>query len=428
MNLLSSGVPTSKLPSPASPCAWAAALALACGLGCVHRGASWQREPDSDRLGADSFGIVALGQPRPGRASREVAEQLDALLAKERAAGRSTLVLWLGHDFGPPGSDRFRPGDCPTRSPWLEPGMRELAATLDAHLASGGTIWGLPGPDGWRCGLPELSGSPAIAQPSAAYLIRVDASGHAELASTCTADACSIVAPASGEAPRLELVFIDPSAWIYPELDRPGSPAHAALGELDLLLGALADADPSTPRVLVSSIPIESAGAHGFGAVRARSALRWQPESVRRAIGEGRFLGVVAGLERDVQASRDLSGAIVRSNRSFLPAPLFQVVSGAAGGARPTLPVSRGNSLINELESDHAGFAWLRFDLAGGEQLGEIQVELHARVAGRWQVGSFTVPADPSAVGPLREVPPIQFCLRCDAVRGAADGEVWFDR
>jgi hypothetical protein len=410
--------------------AGALALALASPSACVHRGASWQTDPgvsgEANQLGmAGEFAVIAIGQPRPGRASREVAHQLDTVLARERAAGRTTLVIWLGHDFGPVGGDRLRPDDCPTRSPWLEPGLRELAATLHEHVRSGGVIWGLPGPDVWRCDRSdhEDADAPAIAQPASAYLVRVHADGRSELASQCFAGRCTITAAApEADPPVIELVFVDPSAWVYPELDLPDSPAHAALVELDALLAALAEHDEAPPRVLVSTLPIESAGLHGVGGGRARSAFRWQPQSVRRALDEGRFIGVVAGLERDVQASRDLSGAVVRSNRSFLPAPVFQVVSGAAGGARPTLPANRGNTLINELESNHPGFAHLQIEPD------IIRIELHARVAGRWRVGTLALPLLPTRPPPLREIPAIQPCLRCDPVRGAADGEVWFDR
>ncbi|MFV8753592.1 hypothetical protein ACNOYE_23815 [Nannocystaceae bacterium ST9] len=399
----------------------ALALLAASSPACVHRGASWVGEP-GEAIEATAFGVVAIAQPRPGRASREVARALDSLLARERAAGRTTLVIWLGHDFGPPGSDRLRAEGCPTRSPWLAPGMRELATTLREHQRSGGAIWGLPGPDGWRCPTIDLAAAPTIDPPDAAYLIRVYADGRSELASQCLAERCTIAATHEAEPARLELVFIDPSAWVYPELDRPDSPAHAALTELDALLAALAERDDDVPRVLVSPIPIESAGLHGYGGGRARSALRWQPESVRRAIGEGRFVGVIAGLERDLQASRDLSGAIMRSDRSFLAAPVFQLVSGAAGGARPTLAVSRGNTLVNELESDHTGFARLIVEAES------VRLELHARVGGRWQVGALALPLRPEPADELRPVPAIQPCLRCDPVRGAADGEAWFDR
>ncbi len=262
---------------------------------------------------------------------------------------------------------------------------------------------------------------PEIGQPAAAYLIRVYADGRSELASQCANDRCTIAGLAA-ERPWFELVFVDQSAWVYPELDRPDSAPANALVELDGLLAALADQPDPPPRVLVSTIPIESAGRHGYGGARAVSALRWQPESVRRAIGEGRFVGVIAGLERDLQVSRDLSDAIVRSNRSFLRSPVFQVVSGAAGGSGATVVYSRGNSLVNELETEHAGFAHLQIDPDS------VLVELHARVAGRWQIGTLRLPLVPEPSAELREVPAIQPCLRCDPVRGAADGESWFDR
>lgn len=347
-----------------------------------------------------------------------VARELASQLEHARAAGRTSVVLWLGHDLGRPG-DRSAP--CPTRStrlPWQAPGMRELATVLDEHVASGGALWGVAGPDALRC--PTPAEGPAIAQPDAAYLVRVHADGRSELASHCDANTCTL-APAPAEAPLLELVFVDPSAWIYPELDMPGSQARAALDELDVLLTTLA-AQPGPPRVLVTPIPIESAGMHGFGGARTRAALRLQPDALRRAIAEGRFVGVIAGLERDLQASSDLADAILRSNRSFVPAPLFQVVAGAAGGARPTAAFGRGNSLVNELESDHPGFA--RVHLKGDV----VELELVAHVRGRWRSGSLALPLVRAPLPALRDPPTIQPCLRCDVVRGAADGEVWFDR
>lgn len=346
-----------------------------------------------------------------------VARELASQLEHARAAGRTSVVLWLGHDLGRPGD---RSGPCPTRStrlPWQAPGMRELAAVLDEHVAAGGALWGVAGPDALRC--PAIPEGPAIAQPDAAYLVRVHADGRSELASRCDANNCTLAEPA--EAALLELVFVDPSAWIYPELDVPGSPGRAALDELDVLLTTLAE-QPGPPRVLVTPIPIESAGMHGFGGARTRAALRLQPDALRRAIAEGRFIGVIAGLERNLQAAGDLSDAILRSNRSFVPAPVFQVVAGAAGGARPTLPVGRGNSLVNELESDHPGFA--RVHLSGDR----VELELVAHVRGRWRSGSLAFPLARAPLPTLRDPPTIQPCLRCDVVRGAADGEVWFDR
>lgn len=391
------------------------ALLAALGLlGCVHRGASWQPRSTTTRDEA-SLELIAIGQPRPGRATRVVARELAAQLEQARASGRTSLVLWLGHDLGPAGD---RAGRCPGESPWQAPGMRELANVLDEHVEQGGALWGVSGPDALRC--PDLAEGPAIAIPDAAYLVRVHADGRSELASRCDADTCTL-APAPAQAPPLELVFVDPSAWIYPELDVPGSPARAALDELEHLLTALAE-QPGPPRVLVTPIPIESAGMHGFGGARTRAALRLQPDALRRAIGEGHFVGVVAGLERDLQASSDLADAIVRSNRSFIAAPVFQLVAGAAGGPRPTLPVGRGNSLVNELESDHPGFARVRV----GDQ--HVELELLAHVRGRWRSGSLALPLVRAPLPALRDPPNIQPCLRCDAVRGAADGEVWFDR
>ncbi len=386
------------------------------GLGCVHRGVGWQPEPSTE-VAPDGVGVIVLGQARPGHATREVAEHLDELIARERSKGNAPIVLWLGRDHGPVGPDRA--GACKPEG-WAKPGLRELEQVLSEHVEAGGSVWAMPGPDDWRCGMPRQAAP--LVQPDWAYLVHVHEDGRTTLASSCTEGErsdCELATPASDVL--VELVFVDPSPWVYPELEQSAD-ASRALDRLDALLIALAREPFTGPRILVSSVPIESSSIHGLGGWRQRVAHRFLPDSLRAAIDAGTFVGVISALERDLQVSDDLSGAIVRSDRDFIAAPIFQVISGAAGGARGELPAARGNTLLNQLESDHPGFA--RLELSRDH----VRIDLHARVVGRWQLGSRVLPLAPGPAPTLREVPPIQPCLRCDPVRAAADGEPWFDR
>ena len=354
--------------------------------------------------------LVVLGQARSGGPSRALARQL----ARTPSAG-PRVFLWLGTDFGLPGPDRA--GRCPTRATALAgPGLRELTELVREEVEAGASAWAVAGPDDWRCAFARDDLPPLVRQ--AAALLRIDDQGRATLASRCQADSCTL-APAPSDS-TLELVLLDLTPWLYPELvDR--ETRRELLARQHSLLAALV-AEPGPPRILVSAIPVETSGRYGLGGRRQRTALRYLPPFLHDALVAGVFAGAVGGLERSLQVSEDLAPAMLRGDRSFAATPVFQVVAGSAGGAAHTLPTSRSWSLIPELESEHLGFARL---LVRGEQLA---IRVHARVAGRWRTAAldFDLLRDP--LPQVRQAPTIQPCSGCDPQSGAADGPVFVPR
>lgn len=399
---------------------------LALSLGCRHRGAAWTQSAPPDSPAAVE--IFVIGQPRESPETRAVARRLDRALHEASDAGRTPVILWLGTDFGPRGPDAA--GRCPRPASALaSPALRELAEAVAGAVERGGSAWGLPGPDGWRCGLTGYEAAFAFLpynQPGLAYVLRVSHAGAVTLASSCETSTCTVM-PADDDT-LVELVAIDTSSWHYREL--AGDDLDQALfAQQASLLAALAQ-QAWRPRILVSPIPVESAGSHGLGGRKQRTAFHYVPEFVQQAIADGLFVGVLGALERNLQVSADLSGAIVRGERRFIDMPVFQVVSGSAGGASHTLPTSRGTSLQPDLEGEHTGFASLTISSSAGSS-GEpprVQVRVHARIAARWRVAGLEFPLDPAPLEPLRETPTIHPCPTCDPQRGATDGDVFVPR
>jgi hypothetical protein len=394
----------------------AVALALLLGslgvLGCRHRGAPWRASPEPAPEAA--IELFVLGQPRESLATRAVATELDRQL---RAASADAIVVWLGTDLGPPGPERS--GACPGADPLFDsPALAKLA---DVVTRDGASSWGLPGPDAWRCGRHGFEAAATFVpyrQAGLAYVLRVDPSGAVELASRCELDRCELT-PAS-EPPLIELVLLDLSYWVFPELGDAILTA-AALAQQRSLLEALA-AQPGPPRLLISPIPIESAGTRGLGGRMQRTSFRYLPEFVQEALAAGLFVGAIGALERDLQLSEDLSNAIARGDRSYVERPIFGIVSGSAGGAGHTLPTSRGAALLPDAWSEHAGF--VRLSIAPGHA----RAHLHARVAGRWREATVDLPLDPPPLPGLREPPTIAPCPSCDPHSGAADGDAFVPR
>lgn len=380
--------------------------------------------------GIGAVEIFVIGQPRESPATRAVARRLDRELQEASDAGRTPIILWLGTDFGPRGPDAA--GRCPARaSAHASPVLRELADVVAAAVERGGSAWGLPGPDGWRCGLTGYEAAFAFLpyeQPGLAYVLRVSTAGAVTLASSCETPTCTVT-PADDDT-LVELVALDSSYWHYRELAGDDLD-QASFAQQASLLAALAQ-QPPHPRILVSPIPVESAGSHGLGGRKQRTAFHYVPEFVQQALADGLFVGVLGALERDLQVSADLSNAIVRGPRRFIDAPVFEVVSGSAGGASHALPTSRGSSLLPDLESEHTGFASLVIVPGGGAdpsaEAPRVQVRVHARKAGRWRVAGLDFPLEPAPLEPLRETPTIHPCHTCDPQRGASDGDVFVPR
>jgi hypothetical protein len=393
-------------------------LGLLGSLGCRHRGPAWRAEFEPSRAAA--IELFVIGQPRQSHATRVVADELDRQLRAASAAKRGAIVVWLGPDLGPPGPERS--GACPGAAPlFLTPALARLSEVVSRAVEHGASSWGLPGPDAWRCGRHgfEAAATPVpYRQAGLAYVLRVDPSGAVELASRCEVGGCELTPPS--QAPLVELVLLDLSYWVFPELGGDDL-NEATLAQQRSLLEALA-ASPGPPRLLISPIPIESAGTRGLGGRLQRTSFRYLPEFVQEAIASGMFVGAIGALERDLQLSVDLSNAIVRGDRSFVERPIFAVVAGSAGGAGHTLPSSRGAALLPDAWSEHPGFARIAISPS------EARVHLHARVGGRWREAAVDLPLEPAPLPGLREPPIIQPCPSCDPHAGAADGEVFVPR
>jgi len=392
------------------------ALALALSsLGCRHRGPAWA----SELAPAPSAGVelLVIGQPRESLATRAATRELDRRLRAAAAAERPAIVLWLGTDLGPRGPERA--GRCPSQA-YATPALAALATVVSDAVERGASSWGLPGPDGWRC--PATGLEAPYRQAGVAYVLRVDHRGAVRLASRCTDDRCEVEPPRA--PPLVELVALDPSPWLFPELADEAQTA-AMLDQQRSLLQALA-AQPEVPRLLISPIPIESAGARGLGGRKQRTSFHYLPEFLQAAIAEGLFVGAIGALERDLQLSHDLSHAILRGDRRFIARPVFSVNAGSFGGPGHTLPTSRGGSLLPDLWSEHAGFA--RVLIAADPAHAWAQIRVHARVAGRWREAGVSLPLNPAPLAPLREAPTIQPCPSCDPQAGAPDREVWVPR
>ncbi len=399
-------------------------LALLAALGCRHRGGTWTSASAPASLAASDnpVELLVIGAPRDKLATGALARELDERLRAAAAARRPAILIWLGPDLGPPGPERS--GACPSAASLFA--GRRLAALTEVTtraVEAGAYSFGLPGPDAWRCGLHGFSaaaGPLPYRQPGANYVVRVLESGAIELPWSCAGERCELQ-PAS-EAVRVELVFLELSPWLFPELATPDLDAVLAAEQRELLRALAAAPPPRSPRILVSPIPVESAGTRGLGGRKQRTSFRYLPEPVQDALAAGLFVGTIGALERDLQVSADLSNAIARGDRSYVEAPIFALVSGAAGGAGHTLPTSRGFSLLPDLWSEHAGFARV---LIGATTA---SVQLHARVAGRWRQAAVEVPLAPAPRGSLREPPTIQPCPSCDPQAGAADGDVYVPR
>jgi hypothetical protein len=391
---------------------------IAAAGGCRHYGGDWGPDSPSNSARPTTDGpgveVLVIGQPRSGRSAELLAPALARQLDANARANTPTIVAWLASDLGPRGPERS--GTCPSQAP-TPPALAALLDHADPSLVS---AWGLPGPDLSRCGLasaPEPNTLP-YQQPGLAYVVRVDADGSVGLASRCSADHCEL-APASGPV-RVELVFLDLSFWVFPGLTDAARTA-AILDQQRSLLEALAAAEPA-PRVLISPIPIESAGTRGLGGRRQRTSFRYLPEPVQAAIAAGMFIGSVGALDRDLQYSADLSDAILRGARRFIDRPLFAVHAGSAGGPGHTLPTSQNGALLPDVWSERLGYARIH---VGADA---VEISLHARCGGRWRTTSTTLPLDRPANPPLRPTPTIQPCPGCDPQRGAADGEVFVPR
>lgn len=415
----------------------AALLPLAIA-GCVHRGAGWEAPPPAPS-GAPAVSLLLIGEVTPGKTIRRVARELDAALDAEKRAGRTPVVLWLGNNVFPAGPVAGD-GDAEcvgVERAWSQRGPAELAATVRTQ---GTPSFAALGHREWRCGHPELElqataeeGPHPWAMPDHNYVVRVGTDGSTRVVSACGAAGeaqCGIEPGAKEGGALVDLVVLDTVPWVIPPEAGTAADtrAQASLAQQAALLEGLSRMDPATapPRILVSHVPVETAGIHGQGGLSPTATFRQFPPPLRDALRDGVFIGVVSAHDRSLQATADLSDAVKRSAKTWLVAPVFQVVSGASARPDGHAPFTarqlrgfQGMSLVPDLYSTHPGFARV---VLGPER---VDVILHARHGGRWTTGGVSFDLHRPPHPPESASPSTAPCLRCDPARGAADADRW---
>jgi len=384
-----------------------AGLACLCTAGClVHRSHLWEKHA-APASAAPS--LVVVGEAgAPGRIPEAVARGVEDTLSAERAAGRSPIVVWLGDLL----IDERGRTDCGAAAdPWSRPGVEALGEVVRAHVRAGGAAFALPGEAAYRCGaragLRAAPNRPAQT-PGVHYVVDVLPTGETRLASTCEAGTCTPMGLLEGAA--AQLVFVDLTPWIASH--RPAD-VDRDLVSLERLMTTLA-ATPGPPRILVANYPVEAAGYHGNGGGDPDSSVHTLAPAVVEALRAGVFVGVVAGHDRATYASADISDGTIRSDRVFLPHPVFQVVSGSASAPNVRngwrrLRFNSSIALVADRYTPRAGFA-----VVG---LGEAPAAtLHAYRRGRWQVASVPLTLAPARRPALVEVPSTAPCLRCPSL------------
>lgn len=399
---------------PLNRLAPSAALAFTLGLGAchVHRGAKWhgpERPPHSERAGPT---LVVLGNAGADSwAARETARRVGSMLTRERAAGRGTVLLWVGGNVDP-GRGRHACDDGRKRT------APALAAVGHGHVSEGRPSFAATGPRDWVCGAPTQqlqatahNGPHPWSMPSSNYVVHVESDGAARVASRCDDRACTIATPSP--TCRVSLVFVDTTPWLAPS--PAGSKARVEADRQLAQMRRLLDALPpvGVPRLLVMVTPVESSGFHGQGAGGGEATFHRLPDRIKRHLVDGTFEGVLSGFDASLQVSGDLSPWVLRSDKTRLNRPAFQLVSGAAGGSprgKEAIPYYRGIAIRPDLESTRPGFALVRvFEEA-------VEIELHARKPQGWRVGRIHIPLRRAAPGVETEAPSTAPCLRCPDV------------
>jgi len=382
-----------------------------CMLACAtERGRGWDIQAPAPA--APAVSLLLLGETGfPGRIAAQVAAEVERTLAARRSAGVPVVLLWLGDAIG---------DACAPETTWSRPGLAQLARLARAHQSAGGGSFAVLGVQEWRCGAPEMTLRTGTEvdpwqQPAPNYVVRVERDGSAAVVSACSNQLCAVDAP--GPDALVDLVLVDTAAWQGPPPPRLRAAADASLAQQQALLAALeaAPPQPTVPRLLVSHHPIETAGAHGQGALFPDSAYFLHNEPLRRAIDRGLFAGALSGHDRILSATADIFDATKRSSRFWLKQPVFQVVSGAT--ARPDGPRGgrrgwvyyQGQALKPDLLSNRAGFAELLVDPGD-----DFAAQLHQRKRGRWRAAQISIPRERPPHPTETPSPVMDPCLYCD--------------
>jgi hypothetical protein len=367
-------------------------LALAWGLwGCALGHGEFTRGVPAPP--EDSVAIVVLGGAGAhGPAARPTAQAVTAVIDAARTAERDAVVVLPG-DYAPHRRAR-------RRSARADRGA--AVPVVDAAIAATprvGTRFALPG---WA----ERGHGRGRITPTPSSVVRIGADGRGTTISRCDAAACRL----DTEAPPglVDLVLLDLEPWRVPGKD------DTTVRRTDALLDAVAAQPEAVPRVLVVSIPIEGAFEAGQGVQFGPAAtFHMLPPSLQRHLAAGVFVGIVAGGERSVHLTADLTEAIQRSDRVWLRRPVWQVVSGNASNPSAGRVLRRtvwNNSvaLRPERSSFRPGFAVVRVDAT------TVTIDLLVRRRGHWEATRAELPLRPADAPPRGPTRALDFCLRCD--------------
>jgi hypothetical protein len=392
--------------------------------GCLHRRGDWTSSsggspPASTSSRPEGVTLVLLGNAGwAGRGAATVADRLERVLEDADATRPKPIVLWLGNNVMARRRDDRKLDCADARRAWTRPGVDQLSTAVRDHLRRGHQSYAVSGEHDWRCGLAaeqrqdSASGPHPWRMPQTHYVVRVMDDGTSEVVSACDAAACELTAEDEDASHALiELVMIDATAWIHRETMREDV-ARENVAMLTHLLEALdsTPADSTPPRILVSHVPVEAAGWYGQGGGRPDSSWPFLPPALRRSLHQGTFVGVLAAHDQGIYADADLGDAVKRSDRVWLNAPLFQVVSGGASARATGLRRMRHFSsvtLLPDVYSPGLGFATLRID----HDL--VEITLHARGAWRWHTSRLSFPLRRPPHSHETASPHMSPCLRC---------------
>lgn len=349
--------------------------------------ATWRGpfEPGLDAPAPAGVSLVLLGEAGlVGRSGEPTADAVRQVL------GRADATVILLGDHVPHVLDGMG-------RPKAKPGATPVAAALprdpDRRIAVGGA---------------------SEPKPSGSSVVRIGKDGRANVVSRCEARSCELVAGDDGERALLELVVLDLETWRRAPVGNDD-----ALSEIEALLELLARTTTEVPRVLVTYMPVEGGFEHGLGALTERSAsFHDLPQRVQQAIQQGMFVGVIAGAEHAVHATTDVGRTIMRTDKVWPVAPVWQVVSGHAAGPRAghgvgwrRTKLAQGTAFRPELATDHHGFAVLEV----GES-DRATLDVYARKHRRWWRARKQLTLAPQRFHGPRDAPSMVPCMRCDEV------------
>lgn len=411
---------------------WALGGMVLLAAGCVtHRG-SWKMDPPTPPASAaDGVDLVVLANSSPeDRGARAVAARVEQVLAE----GRPSVVLWLGNvasspmRSATPTAQRRGPRCHEPSEAWGSPAADVLArAVRRTHADASFAVLGVLD---HRCGhgpalrQADAQGTHPWRMPGSHAVLRVHTDGSVHERMTCGLGGCTITTAtpaAEGVRPLVDLVLVDLAPWLHPAGDPMDRHREDELQvqALDAMLATVAEVPPdgAPPRILVSNVPVEAGGEHGLGALWPHATFHALPPRLRSMLLEGHFAGVIAGHDRSLYASGDLSDAIKRADRAWLRTPVFQVVAGAVARPNRRAAMALRRRRVRQSQayaptpwSDHPGFTVVHLR---GERA---ELVLHAHRGRHWESASMVVPLRPPPhpartpsphMAPCRDCPPI---------------------